>query len=222
MFNDSNYELVEWGDDGYYLPFAKIVDKRTTIVEYKSLPIILGAYVDIFPLDYFDCDESEVVSIQHSFLEYVKQFRFSISYTSMPELLNLLFNFHLRTFRDRLNESLVSKQKGLRGFEKSCKILNSIKNNNHGDLCICLALWEGKVYRSEWFNSYIEQPFENLIIRLPIGYKDYLSLIYGDYMKLPPENQRIAKHPHYYINLKERLSFDEVVERVKGGETRVY
>ena len=36
--------------------------------------------------------------------------------------------------------------------------------------------------------------FENLDVVLPVEYDVYLKALYGDYMKLPPIEQRILKH----------------------------
>ena len=34
-------------------------------------------------------------------------------------------------------------------------------------------------------------PFENLEVRVPVGYHNILSATYGDYMQLPPEEKQI-------------------------------
>jgi lipopolysaccharide cholinephosphotransferase len=39
-----------------------------------------------------------------------------------------------------------------------------------------------------------EYPFEEELFRGVKDYDSYLSLLYGDYMKLPPEDQRENRH----------------------------
>lgn len=46
----------------------------------------------------------------------------------------------------------------------------------------------------EWFNKSEYKQFENVEMPVPQGYDNYLSLVFGDYMKLPPEKERVAKH----------------------------
>lgn len=51
-------------------------------------------------------------------------------------------------------------------------------------------------YDKKIFSSYILVPFEDLMLMSMVGYHEYLSLIFGDYMKLPPEEERIPIHRH--------------------------
>ena len=50
------------------------------------------------------------------------------------------------------------------------------------------------VFYYEDFAESIEVPFENTTIRVPKGYDRYLRMDFGDYMQLPPENQRSSSH----------------------------
>lgn len=46
----------------------------------------------------------------------------------------------------------------------------------------------------EWFEKTIEVQFEDGMFFAPSYYKELLTLMYGDYMQLPPENQRVPYH----------------------------
>lgn len=48
--------------------------------------------------------------------------------------------------------------------------------------------------KAEWFRGGRLIPFENTDIPIPIGFDEMLTAHYGDYMKLPPIEDRIAKH----------------------------
>ena len=49
----------------------------------------------------------------------------------------------------------------------------------------------------------MEVPFEDITVPIPVGYDAYLRRIFGDYMQLPPEEGRVAKHDVVYANLNE-------------------
>jgi cytidyltransferase-like protein len=69
-------------------------------------------------------------------------------------------------------------------------------------------------YSKEDFESYIELPFEDTMMRMPVGYDNYLNSVYPGYMKLPPEHKRVARHssggivdmnrPYGYYRVKEK------------------
>lgn len=40
--------------------------------------------------------------------------------------------------------------------------------------------------------SYIDLPFEDRVYKAMAGYDDHLHRTYGDYMQLPPEDQRVT------------------------------
>lgn len=55
----------------------------------------------------------------------------------------------------------------------------------------------------EDFTNTIRVPFEHLKLPIIKGYDRYLTLIFGDYMSLPPVEDRRAKHEIVYINTDE-------------------
>lgn len=38
--------------------------------------------------------------------------------------------------------------------------------------------------------------FENLKVKVPVGYDDFLKCHYGDYMKLPPKEEQVPHHEY--------------------------
>ena len=80
------------------------------------------------------------------------------------------------------------------------------------------------VYPKDWFSGNLKLLFEGLQINVPSGYDEFLTQIYGEYMTPPPEDKRVLCHDElrYYINLKERLSLEEVKRRVANGENYVF
>ena len=57
------------------------------------------------------------------------------------------------------------------------------------------------IFPKEWFSKHVELTFEDTIMRCPIGYDKYLTQQFGDYMELPPENERLQHHP-YIVDLE--------------------
>lgn len=56
-------------------------------------------------------------------------------------------------------------------------------------------------YPAEWFASSIMLPFENIEIRVPVGYRDYLSMAFGNWRELPPKHKQKPPHDVAFIDL---------------------
>ncbi|MDY4788230.1 MAG: LicD family protein [Bacilli bacterium] len=50
------------------------------------------------------------------------------------------------------------------------------------------------IFPTEWFSTTIDVKFEDTTIKCPIGWHEYLTQMFGDYMKLPPEEKRTSGH----------------------------
>ena len=65
-----------------------------------------------------------------------------------------------------------------------------------------LPTWK-EVYNFDMFEELIDVQFENLTLKATSKYHQFLTQEYGDYMQLPPEEQRYPYHGgHYYWKSK--------------------
>ena len=66
---DSHYDIMDINDENYWLlSLAKFVDTNTTLWELKELPLILGVYIDVFPLDEIESDTN--LELKHDYDKY--------------------------------------------------------------------------------------------------------------------------------------------------------
>ena len=202
---------------GFYNGFIKIFASNSTLWENKEFPNIIGPYVDVFPLDRTDIDSKE-------FAERIKMYRTAMNYyrnhiinPSIAELFDLLKGMHLKTFLKRLYWKVRPKNvmKAYKSYVESTRL---IENNEDGKFLRCIMDSSLAEIKAEWFTSFIEVPFHDFYVKLPVGYHQYLTELYGDYMQLPAEDERGSNHQHYYCNLKESLTLDEVKRRISNGE----
>ena len=78
-------------------------------------------------------------------------------------------------------------------YEKLKNTYSYEKSSRVGCLC-----WGGGLYvfDKSLFEKSLTVPFENITVKIPVGYDEILKKTYGDYMKLPPEKDRVATHEY--------------------------
>ena len=77
-------------------------------------------------------------------------------------------------------------------------------------------------FQSSWFEETIQMDFANLKVNIPKEYDKYLTVMYGDYMKLPPIEKRITHHAHFYVNLLSKKDFAEILRDLKNHKNYIY
>lgn len=50
------------------------------------------------------------------------------------------------------------------------------------------------IFPQEWYRDYVVMPFEDTTIRCPKHWHEFLTQIFGDYMRFPPEDKRNSGH----------------------------
>ena len=68
----------------------------------------------------------------------------------------------------------------------------------------------------ELFKESISVPFEDTQMSIPNGYHEVLTAFFGDYMQLPPVENRVSQHDSFYINLKENVSKEDILKLMEG------
>lgn len=214
----SGFDIVSLRDKGYPIPFAKIMDTDSTIWELKEFPYIVGAYVDVFPLDYYEGSDEAITAHMYKCKKFFSRYYNTLCATPfvyahtlwkggqhMPAITGLVYALLLRPFRALF----------LRKFNELCVA----KTVEGGSRCVCNTQWEGRIFLSEWFDDCVEMPFSDMTIPVPRQFDKYLTLLYGDYMQLPPEEKRVTNHPTVFTDLNKRLTMQQVktLLRKKNG-----
>lgn len=192
---DTPFQLLSYENTGNYVdPFAKIYDPSTTIEdEINATDYPIGIYIDVFPLD----------GLGETNEEAVKRFRKT---SFQRELLNA--RSWKKYARSKTHSILLEPVRlGLfiiSRFVKAQKILQKIDSVNRGiDFdetayagCVCGSYREKEIMKADVFREYITAEFEGENFSIIRAYDDYLTMHYGDYMVLPPEEKRQTHHTY--------------------------
>lgn len=184
ILEKTNYRLISYRDKSSIYPFAKIIDKRTIVIEQMVNPLYrTGVWIDIFPLDGLD--------------ENDQPFEFDARIRKKYALLAANPDAATTPLRKTLKKILIPLARKRDLFQLALeddKNAASIPISSNRDLG--LVIWGyGKRERMPYsFLKSTRIAFEGRMFSAPEQWDLYLNSIYGDYMKLPPEDKRI---PHF-------------------------
>lgn len=215
------YEIKDYNDAGYYLPYIKFMDANTSIWEVKEREYIIGVFIDVFPLFYTNDDlcenKTKIEKYKLLFSQYSAGYK----------------QYHIRTLAEAiLGLHLGTTLQWLRGFfyyrfikrTLYCRFTdyhNELSSVHDGNCMINYSATypvEKELFKKEWFEESILLPFEDTQIFVPAKYHEILSNLYGDYMTPPPVEQRISHHYLYFMDLDKRLTIDEIKRIKKNGK----
>ena len=206
-------------DKGYDHSYAKIIEGNTTIWEHPNSPLS-GLWVDIFPLDNYDRGLTGLSAEYKRFFKLFRKYQRGVLKIRLLSLLKAISRLDLNMFVSHLMSISYFRwrnEKYRKEFIRYYASLRKISGKN------VVSYPDGRacVYNSEWFSDYVLMPFGDFEVRMPIGWHEYLTLLYGDYMTPPPIEQQTCAHNMCYINLKESLDKKEVKRRLRKGEKLV-
>lgn len=179
--------------DGYRmkLPFLITRMSDTTykmIGEFGDEVPELGTFIDIYPID--GCGDTIDLAQKHKnqcMIEskrYLQAGNFAYNNRNAGTVKRVLKSFHAVILGDKDKQA-----------EKIHKLATQIPFES-SEYVACLE-WDwaiSKIYPRTALQDIKRVPFENFSIPIPIGYNQVLENDYGNYMQLPPENERVGHH----------------------------
>lgn len=206
----SRYDVITFQNSKWPQPFAKIQDKHIRAQE----PMLQGVmdeylWIDIFPFDGFIDDPEKFSGTFGTIRGTVEKISRS-TYKAAPEA-SLVKRFAKASFV-AVNDILPVR--------KSLKkqLANSFRALDYGasDRVFCYAnQFEQIVLPKAGFEEAVSMEFEGYMLPCMSCWDECLTLHYGDYMWIPPENER---QTHY---LKAwRVETEDLDGQNKGGDVK--
>lgn len=196
-FNSSNTAgrvyCLSFENETFYLPYAKVVDTSTKVYQNDFIELEnSGIAVDIFPFDYVGDTEAECIKMKRKFLIGGKMLRYSL-YNNYHELsTRLSYKIVLYVF-----SKIIGYKRIRRMIVKGIKISKTEKKYSFSYGTFLFG--DKTLYHTRWFDDVEYLEFEDALFPAPKCYKEYLEEHYGDYLTLPPQEQRIQHAQEAYL-----------------------
>lgn len=190
---EDRYELINPKDDDCYYMFAKLCDKRTVLIE-DGFPEIkgMGVYLDIFPYDVYPEERGLQASyVEKQFLLLSKLLR---CFPDKRELRKFKLMAYIKHGAKVLYATFVKKD---RIKDKLYLEMTKYKNVETSYVGYGLTQYKDKmVHHIDYCANTTKLAFEGGMFSVPIKWHEYLTELYGEYMKLPPIEQQKTHHEY--------------------------
>ncbi len=172
----------------FIYPFGKLVDTRTGLIDDTTAKYEIGVHIDVFPCDGMPGNSEEEYRKYAKRCVFLAEQRYP-AFTTWKQakerkdkgrfyftkwvLRKIIGGHNIVKIIDRYARKYPAE-----GAKYISSLASEYKYNQIMDASFCEEL--------------IDLEFEHHFFKAPKGYDEYLKTLYGDYMKLPPENERIA------------------------------
>ncbi|MBR1626127.1 MAG: LicD family protein [Bacteroidales bacterium] len=193
-YSSDKYQILSSYDNDSYLAFTRVFDMTKTLVK-EYVPWCrydTGVWIDIFPLDGAEDDKDMFKSrYKRATKEWLLLYRERGARASLSFEHTLVQNIKI----------LVKKILYLNGIflEKHLKQFNQLiqeykfEDSNHWCQLTCCDNGENEYNKTSDFDELIEVDFDQYRFLIISNYDEVLRSQYGDYMQLPPEDDRHPK-----------------------------
>lgn len=184
---DSPYELQAPGrTKGYYFTFARLRNVKTSAINpaFAFQGFNMGIYLDIFPLDEWEFEGTEVYynRIRELCIDNSNYMRRSNPYLSGKD------KARAETWSGR------DPMDNVREVEALARQFNGTGAPYLSHAVITLDAFHHNYFRKDCFNGIIRLPFEAIELPVPAGYDSFLTSQYGDWHAYPPLEKRGTDH----------------------------
>lgn len=176
--------------------FLTIRDKETTFIKpyQKDLDLIHGVALDVLPLDGYPNNKFQR-KVQCFWALVYSLYCSQLVPQNHGKVVNLLGRIALSVISNKRMRYKIWKY-----AEKQMSKYSIEECNGITELCSGPGYMKN-FYPKKCFASAIYVPFETGMMPIPVGYDEYLRIAFGDYMTMPPEDERVGHHDAWYMDL---------------------
>ena len=197
--SDSSKYLVETPQSSapdFLYTMSKLYDTSTTVIEATRIECKRGVYIDIFPLDGIGDSLAEVKNNYKklNFLNNYLATKISVPRSQRKWWKNLAIRIS-----NLVPESILSSKNLVMKLDNMCKEHDFCSSKYVGVLLTQYGI--KYIMPKSLFEQRKRYVFENTTVFGVADYDQYLSLLFGDWKKLPPIEKRVEGHDYKYIDL---------------------
>ncbi len=176
--------------------FATVTDTNYTMVKANQADIDIphGLVIDVFPLDVCP-DGGFARKMQYFWTMIYSLFLAQVVPENHGGVMAFGSKLLLGIFRGKkIRENLW------RTAERHMKQYNPEENECLTELCSG-PHWMKVKYPKRIYEGVDRVTFEGIELPVAVGYREYLEMVFGDYMTPPPEDKRVPHHDIAYLDL---------------------
>ena len=196
-----DFKLASYRDDANHLYcMMKLESLTSTLIEHVNPIYVGGVYIDLFPLDNVLSQEEDSLLTE----KVLKWNHYYGIYSVCPPPRTYLLKYLLYYFKRR--KWLLSKP-----LRKLDDMMMQHQTQQTPYVKDYYNSWPQRgLFSKSVFGEGVEMDFEGRKCIVPSEYDTYLRVSYGDYMQLPPVEQRKLKHNYLFEDSTKRLSDEEL------------
>lgn len=176
----------------YYIPRFCNQEYQYVSLNGKHKNPDLGVFIDIYPLDNYGESKEKGIKLAKKISKINRKYAAYVDPRSDAGGLRNFVKHCIHYFM----RFIYGKSYCLKTEKKIRLLLNKYTNKN--DKMTGVPAWEPEGYFIRYpkklFSEYIECRFEGNMFFIPKGYDEILRKNYGNYMELPPEEERKPSH----------------------------
>ena len=157
---------------------------------YKNSKFNQGIQIDIFPLDF--CNPSTAETMYDEINVHIMRCS-SYMKKGSEDMLNPR---QLENYKKYQTKSPMDEVNQIHALAMSCQTEDYV-----GVPCLTLYNYTKTIWPASCFAKVEYHSFENIEVALPSGIDKILTILYGDYMKYPPIEQRGTWHPSCLMDM---------------------
>ena len=173
--------------------FAKVRDKNTTFLaaEHVQLDINHGVFIDVFPVDFIDSS--------------ARSYRKADLRARLFQTINNCYDDAYVDSIQRKSSKLIAhliRSVIIKGFLGNMSRKEFILREDHhrsanqpDEKRLAIVMEGACLFKADQLEDRVQYDFEGTKLWGPKAYDEILSRFYGDYMKLPPDSQRVTHKP---------------------------